>query len=153
MKNKTALYVSLGVLLLVVLGGVVVVQMFNKPVAPADSIEEEVENLPPVDPSVVVDLTAKPDGKSVVLAVSKIPEGTESLEYELSYTTGEGLPKGALGKITLSGKSEITRDILLGTCSTGGKCTYDTGVTSVRLVLKFNSATGATQFSKEYPLE
>lgn len=152
MKNKTVLYVSVGVLLFVVVGGVLVVKIFNKPVSPPPQAEEEVVNLPPVDSSVVVDLKPKADSKSVVLSVSKIPAGTDSLEYELSYLTGAGLPKGALGKITLGDKTEVTRDILLGTCSTGGKCTYDTGVTSVKLVLKFNSASGSTQFSKEYPL-
>lgn len=152
MKNKTALYVSLMVLLLVMVGGVTVVRLLNKPVTPSVPEEKIVESLPPVDASVKVDLSPKPDGKSVILSVSNIPDGTESLEYELSYTTDEGLPKGALGKITLGGKTEVTRDILLGTCSTGGKCTYDTGVTSVKLVLKFNSASGASQYSKEYPL-
>jgi len=130
MKNKTALYVSIGVLVLVLIGGFVVIKEFKK-APPTIGEEEQQVELPQVDPSVKVDVKPKLDGKSIILAVSKIPANTTSIEYELNYTTGEGLPKGALGKITLNGKTEIERDILLGTCSTGGKCTYDTGVTSI----------------------
>ena len=152
-KNKSALYLSIGLLILVVIGGFFVIKSFKKPATqPSEETEQKVE-LPPADPSITVDLKPKPDGKSVFLTVSKIPSNTESIEYELSYLTGEGLPKGALGKITLNGKTDIERDILLGTCSTGGKCTYDTGVKSVNLVLKFNTSQGATQFTKEYSLK
>lgn len=152
MKNKTVLIGSLLILFLVLGGGIMLVKNLTKPVTPASEDIGISENLPPVDASVVVDLTPKGGEQAVILTVSNIPTGTESLEYELSYLTGEGLPKGALGKISLDGKSEISRDILLGTCSRN-VCTYDKGVTSIKLVLKFNSAKGATQFSKEYPLE
>ena len=153
MKNKTALYVSIGILVLVLVGGVIFVKGLTKKGPTLPQEEEQQVELPPVDPSVIVNLTPKPDGRSVFLTVSKIPTSTTSIEYELSYTTGEGLPKGALGKITLNGKTEVEREILLGTCSTGGKCTFDTGVTSVKLILRFNADSGATQFTKEYPLE
>lgn len=152
MKNKKTLVIAVGILVLVLVGGSFLVKSLNQPVT-SPGEEEEIVDLPPADPSIVVAVEPKPDGRSVVLSVSKIPSGTESVEYELSYLTGEGLPKGALGKISLNGASEVTRDVLLGTCSTGGKCTYDTGVTSVKLVLKFNHPSGATQFSQDYSLE
>lgn len=153
MKNKNALIASVVLLLVVIVGGVMVVRWLGAPGNPQSEEEEQRVQLPPADPSIVVDLQSKPDSRSVILTVSKIPKGTTSVEYELSYLTDEGLPKGALGKIDLNGKTEVNRDILLGTCSTGGKCTYDTGVTSVQLVLRFNHPDGATQFSHEYPLE
>lgn len=152
MKNKSALFISLGVLLLVVGGGVLLVKSLNSPVQTTPEEEEEVVQLPPADPSIVVTLGKGSDSKSIDLSVSKIPKGTESVEYELSYITGEGLPKGALGKISLSGKDTVARNILLGTCSRN-TCSYDTGVTSVKLVLRFNHPDGATQLTKEYPLE
>ncbi|MEK7166258.1 MAG: hypothetical protein AAB874_05625 [Patescibacteria group bacterium] len=152
MKNKSALYISVAVLLLVLIGGYLIIKNLSNKPAPVEEEEVIQVELPPADPGIEVDLKAKPDGKSVILTVAKIPSTTDSVEYELSYLTGEGLPKGALGKISLNGKTELTRDVLLGTCSTGGKCTYDLGVTAVKLVLKFNSPSGATQFSKEYPL-
>lgn len=151
-NNKTALYVSLGLLIIAILaGGFVLIKQLTK--AQPQKAEEEIKTeLPQVDASVVVDLKPKSDNKSVILSVSNIPAGTESIEYELSYTTDKGLPKGALGKIDLKGVSEITRDILLGTCSKN-TCTYDTGVKSVSLVLRFNSVEGTSQYTKEYSLE
>ncbi len=150
-KNTMLSLIAVGVLLVVLAGGFVVVKSMNKKTTVAPPAEEEQVDLPPVDSSVEVQLTSKSDGKAVTLTVTKIPENTQSIEYELSYTTDKGLPKGALGKIDLTGKPEITREILLGTCSRN-VCTYDTGVKSVNLVLRFNSASGATQFKKEYPL-
>ncbi len=156
MKNKTALIISLVVLVLVIVGGYLLVKSMFKPAEQTQTQEEPTVNLPPVDESVKVDLKRAGDGKSVNLTVSNIPDNTESIEYEMNYITSAGLPKGAIGKIKSSdmqGKTEVTKNVLLGTCSTGGKCTYDTGVTKVNLVLKFNITGGAKQFTKEFPLE
>lgn len=150
MKNKTALIAAIAILLIVIGGGIFLAKSFSKPAETIDD-EEQISNLPPVDPSVKVVVNAKPDGKAVVLSVSSIPFGTESIEYEFSYNTGEGLPKGALGKIDVNGKSEVTKEILLGTCSKN-TCTYDTGVTAADLVLKFNHPDGATQFTNQFSL-
>ena len=109
-------------------------------------------SLPLIDEKVEVTLTPRYDKKAVVLRVAKIPEGVTSIDYELSYETGEGLPRGVLGTIRLEeGKKSVEREILLGTCSRN-VCVYDTGVKKVNLVLKFNSPQGSSQFQKEYEL-
>lgn len=152
---KKFVFSALGLILILIIAGssFLVFKFINKPVVkPPDNNEEIPVELPKVAASVKVDLKPKSGGKSVLLLVSEIPKDTESLEYELSYITGEGLPKGALGKINLDGKTEIERDILLGTCSRN-TCTYDTGVKSVNLVLRFNNSQGASQFTKEYSFE
>ena len=109
--------------------------------------------LPTVSESIKVDLTAKNDNKTISLKINGIPADIETIEYELTYTTGTGLPRGVLGKIKTNGQSSVTRDdIDLGTCSRG-KCVYDTGVTSVSLALKFSSTSGnSSVFQKTYPL-
>lgn len=108
--------------------------------------------LPTIPDSVKVDLTALPGNKAVKLNIKGLISDMETVEYELTYVTGNGLPRGVLGKISLKGEKEITRDdIVLGTCSSG-KCAYDTGVTSVNLFLKFNSTSGASIFQKTYSL-
>lgn len=108
--------------------------------------------LPTVSDSVKVDLLPKNDNKAVKLTVSGLSNNIESVEYELTYTTGGGLPRGVLGKISTKGASEISRDdIVLGTCSSG-KCVYDPGVTSVDLSLKFNTPEGSSVFRKNYQL-
>jgi hypothetical protein len=84
--------------------------------------------------------------------VAGLSKNIESVEYELTYTTGAGLPRGVIGKISTKGASEISRDdIVLGTCSSG-KCVYDLGVTSVDLSLKFNTNEGSSVYRKNYQL-
>lgn len=109
--------------------------------------------LPTVSEKIKVDLTAKNQNRVVDLKISGIPSDIETIEYELTYTTGSGLPRGVLGKITTDGKSSVVRnDIDLGTCSRG-KCVYDVGVTEVNLSLKFNSTSSQSSvFQKTYPL-
>lgn len=108
--------------------------------------------LPPVDESVDISLTPRSDKKAVILKIGQIPQGTTSVDYELSYETGEGLPRGVLGTIHLKEEEEeIEREILLGTCSRN-VCVYDKGVEKVNLVLKFNFPDGSSQFQKEYEL-
>ncbi len=120
--------------------------------SPETVVEEEEIELPVVDSSVKVDLVARDDKKAVTLKISSIPKGTESIDYELSYDTSAGLPKGALGTIRLKdGESSVEREILLGTCSRN-VCKYDEGVTKINLVLRFNHPKGSSQFQKEYVL-
>lgn len=149
MKNNKPLIIGGIVIALVVVGGLVWKFVLSEKALPVQ--EEEEVMLPQVDPSVEVAVAARSDKKAVTLRVANIPSDTESIEYELSYNTAEGLPKGALGKITLKGESSIEREILLGTCSRN-VCRYDEGVTRIDLVLRFNSAKGASQFQKSYDL-
>ncbi len=108
--------------------------------------------LPTVSENIIVELTSAVNKQSVVLKIKGLTPDIESIEYELTYMTGSGLPRGVLGKITLHGEKEITRsDIVLGTCSSG-KCVYDTGVTKVDLSLKFNTNKGSSIYQKSYNL-
>ena len=101
---------------------------------------------------VEVSLIARSDKRAVTLKVNKISTGTISIEYELSYDTGSGLPRGVLGKVDLKGSDTLSREVLLGSCSKN-VCVYDEGVAKISLTLKFNKSSGqATGFSKEYEL-
>lgn len=149
MNNKTTLVIAI-LLLVGILGAVFITISNSRKSQPIPQAEEKSVVLPEVDSSVGIDLKPLKDNKAVKLDIINIPIDTLSIEYELSYETQNG-PKGAVGKIDLNGKTEISREILLGTCSKN-TCTYDLGVKSVNLVLKFNSSQGASQFVKEYPL-
>lgn len=108
--------------------------------------------LPTVSENIIVDLMAASGKQAVILKIKGLTSDIESIEYELTYMTGAGLPRGVLGKINLSGEKEIVRDdIVLGTCSSG-KCVYDGGVTEVNLSLKFNTSSGSSIFQKTYSL-
>lgn len=122
------------------------------------SVPEEVTDvptptiaLPTISDDVKVDLISN-GGKSVKLSVSNIPSSVISIEYEISYMTGSGIPRGVLGKITTNGQTSVNRDdITLGTCSSG-HCVVDTGITSVDLSLKFNTSDEPYIFKKTYPI-
>lgn len=154
MRKKTIIWTGIGVILLIlaVVGG-----WTYKSLTKQDVVEEvptPTIALPTVSDNIKVSLTAKNANKVVDLKISGIPSDVETIEYELTYTTGAGLPRGVLGKITTDGKSSVIRnDVDLGTCSRG-KCVYDVGVTSVNLSLKFNSTSGQSSvFQKTYTLE
>ena len=108
--------------------------------------------LPTVSGNITVDLIAAANKQSVTLKIGGLTADIQSIEYELTYTTGAGIPRGVLGKIVLNGEKEIVRDnIVLGTCSSS-KCVYDTGVTTVNLSLKFNTSSGSSVYQKSYTL-
>lgn len=110
-----------------------------------------VKTLPMVDPSVEIDLTPRADKRAVILTLASLANDVTSVDYELTYEAQGGLPRGVLGRIDIDKDAEIKREILLGTCS-GNRCVYDEGVKEVKLVLKFNSPKGSSQFQQTYPL-
>lgn len=121
----------------------------NKPV------EEEVIPtpsvvLPTVSDTVKVNVLSNDNKRAVSIEVSGIPEDVESIDYELIYQTASGLARGVNGNRKVSDLP--LKDITLGSCSTGGKCTYDEGVASVDLVLKFNSPNGASIYRNTFPI-
>lgn len=152
MNKKVIIGVVLLILIILVVIGAAAFKSLTKP-----QIAEEVPTptvvLPTVSEKIKVDLTAKNDNKTVDLKISGVSSDIDTIEYELTYMTGAGLPRGVLGKITVDGKSTVSRnDVDLGTCSRG-RCVYDTGVTEVSLSLKFNSSSGSSSiFQKTYPL-
>ena len=140
------------VLVILGIGGVVSLKSINKKTLP-EEIPTPTVVLPTVSETIKVDLKAKNDNKVVDIKISGVPADLDTIEYELTYTTGAGLPRGVLGKIKTDGKSSVTRnDIDLGTCSRG-RCVYDAGVKEIALSLKFNSISGSSSvFQKTYPL-
>ncbi len=76
-----------------------------------------------------VDVSLEPrfDNKAVILKVSKYTNTTVSIEYEMSYETKAGLPRGVLGKIDTKNLPSVIKEITLGTCSKN-VCVYDEGV-------------------------
>lgn len=155
-NNKKLITVGIigGVVSLIIIGGVVFIKnSFSQPVEKRSDTSIPNEVLPTADLSINVDAKLQPDGHTVLLSIKNIPSDISSIEYEFSYNTGAGLPKGVLSghPIDLSGKSEFSREILLGTCSRG-KCVYDEGVKTVSLVVKFNGSKETSVFQKDFSL-
>lgn len=93
--------------------------------------QEPLENRP------YVRLTPSADGHTIVMDVVEVKKKAADLEYEIEYNSGS-LLQGAFGQTSLS-SLPVSKNILLGSCSTGGKCTYNTDVTGGTLTLRFGS--------------
>ena len=105
--------------------------------------------IPTIDSSVIVDLTSTTAGKEVLLSINKIPSGTNTIDYELSYQTAQQGLQGVIGTITITNDSSYKKTITLGTCSSG-KCVYHQVVGKIKLTLKFTGEYGDKIFEKEY---
>jgi len=108
-------------------------------VLPTKPIEETISERP------FISLIPTVDGHWVALEVKKIPQGTKSLEYELTYFAdleGSKIERGVSsgGKpVELAGAREFSKKILFGSasCTTGVcKYKYDEDVSEGMLTLK-----------------
>lgn len=150
MKKGLIISIIIITIIIIISGGLLVFrsqpavkQTAETPVATEEPLEAE-------QSGVEVSLTAKTN--AAVLKITQIPTEVTTIEYELSYLTGKGLPRGVLGKAEIKGSTSISREILLGTCSRN-TCVYDQGVKKINLTLKFNRVSGkSTSFSKGYEL-
>ncbi len=97
-----------------------------------DVNKEPVENRP------FVRLEPRDDGKAVEMTIVEMKRAAQDVEYEVEYSSGS-LLQGAFGTIDSLKSLPIKKEILLGSCSTGGKCTYNTDVTGGDLSLRFGN--------------
>jgi hypothetical protein len=92
-----------------------------------------------VGPSLALQLSE--DGKSVAFELKNAADYLK-VKYELTYDT-DAAPQGVLGEADLPKDGNFRKEgILLGTCSTGGTCVYQTGVKNIHLKLNMISAGG-----------
>jgi hypothetical protein len=79
-----------------------------------------------------------PPGKEVVLTIHNTTLGATQAEYELEYQAGS-LLQGAFGMIDFATEPPpASKDLLLGTCSAGGACSYNEDVSGGTLLLRFS---------------
>lgn len=97
----------------------------------------------------ILDFYAREDEKAVGFEVKGISD-YEALEYKVRYLHN-GIEEVIHSVVTLSGQESFKEEwIVLGTCSDGGVCTYDEGVTEVKLTvnLKDNVVPGVTKLTE-----
>jgi hypothetical protein len=96
-------------------------------------------NMEPIANRPFVTLTPRADGHAVELNLISEKKPSTDLEYEIEYDSGS-LVQGAFGQTSIdAGKFPLSKEILLGSCSTGGKCTFNTDVTGGTLTLRFGN--------------
>ncbi len=121
-------------------------------------VSEEVEDEPvaeiPAEMRPFASLTPSSDGHWLKLLIRDIKIEAVSLDYELLYKTREGNTQGVPGTIKLEGQTQIERDLLLGSESSG-KFRYDEGVSEGSLTLRFRNEKGKLvgKLSTDFTLE
>ncbi len=128
--------------LIVILGGIVgAAMLFRKPVekgpVATPTPPPERVNIIPVEERPYAFLTPSVNGRTLTLTVGSLKKDAGEGEYELDYQFGNNLQNGAYGRIDIEDLPGAKYDILLGSCSAGGKCSYDEDVTGGSLLLRF----------------
>lgn len=152
LDNKKQMILG-GVVLIVLLSGLYLFVFSKKSPnknSNSDLLPTEVV-IPTVDSSVKVDLISATGGHEVKLTVKSIPNGTQTIDYELSYQTKQQGLQGAIGTVALKGESNYSKKITLGTCSSG-TCVYHDVEGKIKLTLNFSGDYGRKVFQKDYQL-
>lgn len=141
MQKKYILFGGLALLLLLIIGGTVFA--FTK--LRSSETQEETGpqkkrialpvNVIPVEERPVIALAPSSSGRNVEISVDAVKKSADEVDIELEYQAGT-LLQGYQGLLSLS-SLPATQDVLLGSCSAGGACTYHEDVTGGTLVGTF----------------
>lgn len=141
-----------GVVVILIIAGVSLLISKSSSSKQADEktsvFEEPEEVIPTVDSSVTASIKGKTEA---VITLKGILDGTEIVEYELSYNTKSGSIEGVFGSIEPAGKKTIDEDVTFGTCSSG-VCRYHEIVGPVHGSFKFSGSYGERLLEKEFNL-
>lgn len=129
--------------LLVIGGGIFAFsKMKSKPTAAEETTTkkriEEPTNIIPVADRPYIKVIPHRDGHKVSLKIVAVKKDATSVEYELEYQAGS-LLQGAFGQLDLD-SLPAQKEILLGSCSAGGACTYHEDVRGGTLLTRFNGS-------------
>jgi hypothetical protein len=151
MKKTLIVFVALLLIIGLGVGGFLLFRGRSKEEAPAPTPTPEVFVETPLEKRPFVALTPSIDGHWLTLEVSQIQDA-DSIEYELTYNTGDNLTQGAIGGPTrLQGKTIYEKKILLGTESSG-HYRYHEGIEEGNLTVRLNGGPGPRKFTSEFKL-
>lgn len=144
MPKKFIPFIGLVVVLLVLGGVALAYTRFNK--KPADQAQTETKKKKVSAPVNTIDVAQRPyvqikpqpNGKSILLSVVVLNKPADGVDYELEYQT-ESILQGAFGSLDIK-NLPAEKDILLGSCSAGGACTYHKDVQGGPLTLRFQGS-------------
>ncbi len=95
-------------------------------------------NLIPVEERPYVAIEPNQNGRNLQVTVYDLKKPAEEAEVEMEYQTGD-LLQGAMLPLDLA-ELPASLDMLLGSCSAGGKCSYHEDVSGGSLLLRFLGA-------------
>jgi hypothetical protein len=148
---------------LLIIGGIVLLLLFGAVVwfaRQSNSAKEEVlqSTLPQsasyekIQEKINVSVERVKDNRRVNFVVSEVPAKYKTIEYEFSYKTASGGLQGGIGSPSTLKNGRYEKEILLGTCSAGGACTYDEGVKKIKFTIFFSTAAEKRYFEKEFDI-
>jgi len=152
MKNKILIIGGVVILLLGLAGFFVFRGSQAKPEEDLESILPVSARYEKVESGVKVAVERVGDGKRVDFQVSQIPSKYKTIEYEFSYKTGTGGLQGGIGSPSTIKSGQYQKEILLGTCSAGGACTYDEGVEKIKFTIFFSTGSEKRYLEKEFSI-
>jgi hypothetical protein len=79
------------------------------------------------------------DAHNLVVAVNEVKKAASTLDFDMEYQTGTNL-EGFSNQLPLDSLPAKTKPLLLGSCSAGGACTYNTDIQSGDIVMKFSGS-------------
>jgi len=149
--KKTMVYWMVGGLILLGVGmGIFFSQQKPKKIDQVQK-KEEIGAIPTVDSSTVVTLKSLQGNKEIALEGKGVPNGTTSIDYELSYDTkGQG-KQGVIGTISTITGNAFEKQMTLGTCSSG-RCVYHEVIGQIQVTLRFTGEYGEKILIKEFSL-
>lgn len=142
MKKNKKIFIGLLVLIIVIGTGLVVwVQARNRSKVPEE--EESRERNRITEPINVIPVSERPymliepqaTGHHINLILKHLVKDAQKMEYELEYQSGE-LLQGAFDSITIE-QLPLTHEIMLGSCSAGGACSYHEDIKGGSLLMRF----------------
>jgi len=139
MINKKSLIIALAIVLVILISASVYILSTRKqaPLQTTDEPGVEIELIPTIAPSDLgLSLKMGDDNRRVIMTIKNTKDIT-GIDYELSYTSEGGIPRGAIGHTDVKepGKA-VVQEIVLGTCS--DVCHYDSEVSDIKLVVKIS---------------
>jgi hypothetical protein len=149
--KKNILWIVGGAVILIGIGLAIFFSQKKPTVTEQPQKKEEVGAIPTVDASTTVTLTALQGNKEIVLKSSSVPNGTTSVDYELSYDTKAQGKQGVIGTISDVKGNSFEKQMTLGTCSSG-RCVYHEVVGAIQVTLRFTGEYGEKVLSKEFTL-
>lgn len=127
-------------LLLLVITNVSGCRLFRRQQAEAEPTPKPAINEPvnviPVTERPYLSLVPRNDGRELTLRLGELRKPATEMEYELEYQSGT-LLQGAFGELDLTGTAPFSTEILLGSCSAGGSCSYHEDVTGGTITSKY----------------
>lgn len=150
MKKKLTIILVLIAILLLAVGAFLVIWGKNKSKIADKEIQEPKTLETPLVERPFVALIPRADGKEFTMEISRI-KNTKTIEYEVVYLS-QGLSRGVIGSIETNGENEVSRKMLLGSCSKD-VCKYDEGVEEGTLTLRFRGTDGVQKFTTDFHLQ